>query len=34
MMWRALAKRLFVAIKRTVSVIFKAVKPERFFAIG
>src|SRR5260370_29265242 len=29
MMWMALAKRLFTAINRTVSVIFMAVNPER-----
>ncbi len=29
-MWTALAKRLFMAIKRTVSVTFKAVKPRRY----
>src|SRR3989440_12386609 len=30
MMWPALAKRLFMAIKRTVSVMFKAVKSRRY----
>src|SRR5438552_2079443 len=34
MMWMALAKRLFTAINRTVSVIFRLVNPERCVSEG
>src|SRR5712671_3453764 len=34
MMWIALAKRLFTAINRTVSVIFRPVNPERCVSEG